>query len=1004
MTGLYRPLDQLVVRAPLRPVRRYLELTAEPGPLERRAISVASEALAEALDREPGDRKAARTLRASVLRYLIRMSTRPTPFGLFGSVAIGQWGARTDLRIAPGPRPTRTRLDTGWLISLALAVEQDATVRPQLNLVANTCVFELDGRLYLSDRAACGHPGQPDVSIKATPVVRKALELAREPVSHAELLTKLVASEPGATADRAAGLIDALCAQDLLLADLRPPLTGDPADHLVKRLPDRRLAESLALAGNLAATVDHDGADPSAVRTRIRALDPESTRDEEVLQVDSALPLAGHTVSSAVAADACGAVETLLRLHPSPGGPAQLAGYQARFLARYGELRTVPLLELLDPRFGLGPPATAPARNPAVNQQAASRRSAHLLDLAYAAMAGGNREIRLTDADLEALALWTPDAQALPASLELSAFVVAASAEAVDRGDYRLVVGPNLGGQAAGRGLARFADLLGTAGPALLHRIAGAERGRHGAGVVAELVYLPAKFRSANVVVRPAVREYEIPIGVSPGVPPERVIRPSELAVLVRDGRLRLWWTAGETEVTVSSGHMLNAAAAPAVCRFLHEIGQDGVTPLAGFDWGPAAGLPMLPQVAHGRVVLRPALWRLSRTKAKRQLRVDDQASFGSALADWRATWRVPRHVYLTAADNRLLIDLEDPEQANQLRQELRRERGNDVVLNEALPGPDDAWLPGPGGGYLSELVIPVIRRQPDPDTRPTTPRPAHRASTVDRKDRHRPPGSEWLYLTLYGPKSGQDELITGQLHQFAEDAMGSGIADRWFFLRYADPDPHLRLRLHGQPEILMSQVLPQATRWAAGLVTTGVLSRLGIESYERELERYGGPAATDLAEDIFAADSQSCAVLLGMRGERAPDRVELAMLSVDDLLASLGFDPAARLAWYSGVAPPAKVSSAAYQSRGPRLRALLGDSSVRGPWHTTFATRRAALEPLAAALRELRADVPTLARSYLHLNCNRLGLDQATERLVLGLLRRTLASLAAAPLKPQDR
>lgn len=1014
-SGLYQPLEHVVVRAPLLPVRRYLELThpVRLDPLERKAISVASEALAGALDREPRDRKAERTLRSSVLRYLIRMSTRPTPFGLFGGIAIGQWGERTDLRVAPGVRPTRTRLDTGWLIRLALAAERDAAVRHQLHLVANTCVFERDGRLYLSDRAVCGRTGEPDVSIKATPAVRRALEIARTPVSHAELVAMLVASASGATPDRAAGLIDALCAQDLLLADLRPPLTGDPADHIVKRLANRlghrQHAESLAAVNNLAATLDQDGDDPGALpalRTRIRAINQESAMDDDVLQVDSALPLLGHTVSREVATDACRAVETLLRLHPSPGGPAHLAGYRAAFLARYGELRTVPLLELLDPRFGLGPPSSGHARKPAANPPAVNRRSARLLDLAYAAMASGDREIQLDEADLQTLSLWSPDAQALPVSLELSAFVVAASPEAIDRGEYRLVVGPNLGGQAAGRGLGRFADLLGTAGSAVLHRIADAERGRRGAGVVAELVYLPTKFRSANVVVRPAVREYEIPVGVSPGVPPERVIPPNELAVMVRDGRLRLWWPAGETEVTVCSGHMLNASAAPALCRFLHEIGQDGVTPVTGFDWGPAAGLPMLPRVATGRVVLRPAQWRLSRAKARQTLRVDDDGSFGAALADWRARWRVPRHVYLTAADNRLLIDLDDPAQSGQLRQELRRQHSNDVLLTEALPGPHDAWLPGPGGSYLSELVIPVIRRKADRVSRSATPRPAHR---VAHHGRHRPPGSDWLYLTLHGPKAAQDGLITSQLRHFTERLVEARTVDRWFFLRYADPDQHIRLRLHGVPQTLMSQVLPQSATWAAGLIGAGTLSRLGIECYDRELDRYGGPAGTDLAEAVFAADSAACAALLAIRGGGAPDRLDLAMLSVDDLLTSLGFDHPTRLGWYSAAAPPPKVSSSAYRSRGPRLRALLaGDESALGPWHKpvndALAARRATLAPLVVALTRLTETEPavpalaTLARSYTHLSCNRLGVDPPTERLVLGLLRRTLASLAAAP------
>jgi hypothetical protein len=73
-------------------------------PEVRRALAVASPSLLAALDRAgPGDRGSAR-LEGKLLRYLIRMSTRPTPFGLFAGVGIARWADRTDLAVAGPPR------------------------------------------------------------------------------------------------------------------------------------------------------------------------------------------------------------------------------------------------------------------------------------------------------------------------------------------------------------------------------------------------------------------------------------------------------------------------------------------------------------------------------------------------------------------------------------------------------------------------------------------------------------------------------------------------------------------------------------------------------------------------------------------------------------------------------------------------------------------------------------------------------------------------------------
>ena len=220
----------------------------------------------------------------------------------------------------------------------------------------------------------------------------------------------------------------------------------------------------------------------------------------------------------------------------------------------------------------------------------------------------------LDDRLVERLTTWVPEAGRLPPSVELSVFVAARSRTAVDCGEYLLVVGPNLGAQAAGRGLGRFADLIGPDASEALAEAAGGEAELHAAesgAVVAELVYRPLRARSANVAVRPLVRKYELPVGVAPTVPPHRVVHVDELSVGLQDGRFQVWWDAVDRPLVLTSGHMLNSAAAPAVCRALLDLTSDGRIDLPIFDWGSMAEMPFLPRIRSGRVVLSPAQWRL---------------------------------------------------------------------------------------------------------------------------------------------------------------------------------------------------------------------------------------------------------------------------------------------------------------------------------------------------------------------------------------------------------
>ena len=363
----------------------------------------------------------------------------------------------------------------------------------------------------------------------------------------------------------------------------------------------------------------------------------------------------------------------------------------------------------------------------------------------------------------------------------------------------------------------------------------------------------------------------------------------------------------------------------------------------------------------------------------------------------------------LGGGDRRLLLDLDDPAQLGQVGDELGR--GRPVTVHEAMPGPGDAWLPGPGGRYLTELVVPLRVAAPRGSPAPGNGRRSRApAPLVPRDVRLRPPGSEWLYLKLYGPREDEDELLAGPVRELAEAAAEDGLASGWFFVRYGDPDPHLRLRFRGEPGRLTGELLPRLCEWAGGLVAAGSCDRFAVDTYEREVERYGGPEGMAAAEELFVADGRCVAGLLGcLRGGLGLDRVGLAVVSVDDLLDALGLDPRRRLEWCGGRVADRRASGPEHRRRKATLRPLLADPRRLGPVPGgpevlgLLTERRAALAPIAERLGDLPlGDRPLrdLVASFVHLHCNRLlGTDPAAERLVMGLLLRTRESLDRAPL-----
>ena len=168
----------------------------------------------------------------------------------------------------------------------------------------------------------------------------------------------------------------------------------------------------------------------------------------------------------------------------------------------------------------------------------------------------------------------------------------------------------------------------------------------------------------------------------------------------------------------------------------------DGSAQLAPFDWGQAAGFPFLPRVQAGRIVLSLAQWRIDAETRTSELPIERSRAFSEALRRWRSRWQVPRYVYLSFGDNRLLLDLEDTAQVEELRAEVRRlQEGGYIVLQEALPAPNQAWATGPGGHFITDFMVPLVLRDTPKRSNRDSSDPPTPIRTGAAEDRLRPPG-----------------------------------------------------------------------------------------------------------------------------------------------------------------------------------------------------------------------------------------------------------------------
>lgn len=1049
--------DRAVLRA------RLAALVVRPE--VREAIFVASPGLEASIDAwlaDPTSEGGQKTER-SLVRYVSRMAARPTPFGLFAGSTVGGLAEATHLELAARDRYRRyTRIDGDYLSDLTDALGADPGVRPRLLYRPNSSLCHVAGRLRYAMRREGESRSYSLVSVEPSDYLVATLERARHGALPTDLATALCEADAEITREDADGFLAELIDSQILVPDLAPPVTGPEAvDDVIAQLAEIADLPAAQTAAGGAATVAPGtaiaavttlralralratlgeldraiGNSPAQYRGAAEALAPLPAKPEihRLFQVNLVPAAVRAELGKGVLDEIVRGIDVLRRL-ARPRGTDELSRFRDAFVERY-ETREVPLAEVLDEESGIGfaasqaPSAAAsPLLDGLVFPGAASDdatpwgvRTTWLARRIAAAVASGASELVLDDADLTAMEATAPT----PPPDAFQAMIVLATAPG---GELRIQLG-SVGGPPGATLLGRFCHSDRAMHDVVAANLAAEEALRPDV-VFAEVVHL-ADGRLANISARPVLRRHEIVYLGRSGAPLDHQLPLTDLVVSVRDGRIVLRSRSLDREVAprlTNAHNFVRGALGP--YRFLASLQSQDVRPL-GFSIGPLGLLPFVPRIRIGRVVLREASWTLRKAELE-PVTTQTGAARMQALHRLRAAARLPRWVCVEDGDNVLPVDLDNVLAVDSFAQLVKQRTS--VSLTEQWPAPAELPVHGPDGRYASEIVVPFVRVPASEPQRPPAP---PRTPTSRRTFA---PGSEWLYAKLYTGNATADQVLTQAIAPIVDawraepdgpdghDGDGRHDGPAWFFIRYSDPHWHVRLRVRGEPAWLYGEVLPRLAEATRAMLDDGRLWKLQLDTYEREVERYGGPTGIELAERLFCADSACALDILGMLdGDAGMDaRWRLALRGIDQLLDDLGFDLAARLALMrrtrDGFAREHRVDTSVgfqrglgdkYRKERGALDGLLDRArdaaSDLAPGLERLAARSAANAPIIAALRAaeqrgaLAVALTDIVPSYIHMHVNRMirSAARAHELVLYDLLARLYEAKAARARKP---
>lgn len=757
----------------------------------------------------------------SVRRYLCRGASRSTPFGLFAAVAFAEVKEKLELAARSCDWRSRVsvsgdvlsrfwndlRLDPGWCAKQRF--------RRNTTLVAAPSQF-----FYVSSQYRAGRNDFNLELVERQQWLDSVIEFASTFRTWAELIEEL---SKCATIAEAEVLALDLVESGLLESERGLPQTDqNPLEWLLAEMDGLPSMQSPFRELSSVAT---------AASARSKAFEPTSRHVSAVGVTD---PVESSLYSTSwiesdfeVPRKLVDEIHYAAKLMRSVyAGSDPLRSVREEFRGRY-EDQVVPLLEAFGPVGGISLPSES--ANTQDYWAIATKVGRHIVQAFPIECRRGDRTIKLNDAAMQSLMR-----NGAHESHEFSCLVSLYGSDIYKGYLHAVYPAPS------SALITRFCTADGRLRSLVDELHDNSEERRDTSPIVVEVVH-DLGGRYGNISHRAVSRRAELLLFGHSGAAADLTFTVEDLLIGIRGGVFKLFdrFEGREVIPRISNAHAFDKTRYYPVYRLLGLLQNDGGPSGIGFSWGEMSALPALPRVAVGSIIVSLRSWDVPR--AMRATR--------DSIKTFLNEFEVPSWVTVGVGDARLAVDVSCHAGQDELIRELARTPGARIyeMPERELGSP----LTVDGAETACELVVP-FKRDSSAVARASTMTPV--VIRTDHDTRRR-----FVYCKVFFDSVLSSQFIARVLPSVVKDMENQIGSTGWFFVRYADPNYHVRLRfrtddVRGAMGPLGSS-LERNLRLAFPLSTK---ARVVFDEYVPEVNRYGGAELIEVAERMFHTDSET--------------------------------------------------------------------------------------------------------------------------------------------------
>ncbi|MDN3691630.1 lantibiotic dehydratase [Chryseobacterium tructae] len=920
-------------------------------------------------------------MKKSLLKYWLRIHFRTIPFGTNAGVSMGQWDDHTLITLDKKQDKVHARLDMQVIHDIVERLEQKKFIRQSCKFYTNNTIYSTKNKYrYIEPTSKVAMLNYEVISTEKNKYLNSIIKACQSGLKLPSIIEILVNQD--ISYEDSFDYINELIDSKILVSELSPKVTDkhfqDSIYQFLKEIKipasknnndDVQLITKLISIFEIVQEVNKTHEIGNAIDKIYQILNTIGiiSNKKNILQTDLLKGNTSNSLHKNIFKDFKKVISLAFQIG-TEDTIEELENFKKAFTARYDQ-QEIPLLLALDPLSGINYPLHSDHDTPDLIEgiQFKSENTSNVVRGSLKwneflgkklidAVQNNHHSIQLTQDDLVP---FLHENKNVPFSMSSLVQIYE------DQEKQPIIFNKFTDGPSSSTFIGRFChldDQLEESVKAALLQ----EENFFENQIIAEIAHTPQP-RVGNILLRPCLRKYEIPI-LTPHSTGSEPIYLNDLMISIKNDRIVLRSKKYNKEVipSLSSAHNYNLHKVP-LYHFLCDLQYQNTTPSYSWNWGMFTNYDYLPRVMVNNVILSRTSWHLSYEKIFN----GKQASI-STFRDYLKERKIPEIFTFAERDMELPVFMNEDVSLEILLDHLTKEKS--IRVFESLSHQYESIVKDiDGNKHSNEFLIPWNNISSKKNK--ILPLPTVKNTVI----RNFVPGSEWLFYKIYCSPKATDQIIKNVICKFANNLIKKGIIKKWFFMRYSDPDHHIRLRFLTSSENhnISNQVYQLLDKY---LTQEMIIHKIVMDTYNREIERYG-ESTIDHMESIFHFDSECVCSLLKEAELTETVTWKFAIVGIDRILDDFGYsrtqkrDIMNRLAnGYSSMVDEdskAALKDKYRDNRSSVLHLLIENND----FSKIVNTRTKKTAPYIAEIKQLQSEqmVESLVVSYIHMFINRM-------------------------------